>query len=176
MTISRASLVLAALLAATPTYAQVFKGPHSDVCRQVEDDLPPCVRAVVASRLHKLIVSPHFYKSDYWAWSFDHKGLTIISPPCPLRNTCAHEMGHYYDWGTGLSKREDFRDALKADFTGMDKKDAKLDDYLQDPQEAAAELFATEMRGEDYYREKPHLKMSVFPRTQQVLRRALCSE
>jgi hypothetical protein len=111
------------------------------------------------------------WPNDATSWP---QGFMILNTAMtPLDTAYIHELGHYYDWETGISGSPAFRAALEADFSTFSAKEAYNEKFLHDPQEAFAELFAAHFRGDAYWG-TDYYDVWMFPKTKQVVEESLC--
>lgn len=171
------------LMSCTTAHAWSIKGqPAGTVDRLVNESeaLPDCAFVAISKRLKTVYVRPmdlgNIYDHRIDGMSWPSSGITVMDSRVDgLDNAYVHELGHWYDWTERVSKRPSFRTALKADFAAMTPAQFDSQNYLQDPQEAFAELFAWHFRGQAYF-EHDHYRPDLFPQTRAELVRQICQD
>ena len=150
LTISASSPPLPFQIAAPPVATATITSEYND--------LPACVQGHIASSSLRLVkVVKHgklgfitvdgelYYKQ---AESFTPSGylmlidVNFVSNP----NIVLHEFGHWFDdFYLSKSFGKAWKVAVAADYDGLTKKQKYDNEYLKDPHEAAAEIFASQM-------------------------------
>ena len=136
------------------------------------DALPDCVFVAVSKRLKTVYVRPMDLKGplqpSHRRYQLSSSGITVIGDVGWLGWTTPTSMSLVIGMigRRKVSKRPSFRTALKADFAAMTPAQFDSQNYLQDPQEAFAELFAWHFRGRltfehDHYRPRPVLRLGM---------------
>jgi hypothetical protein len=154
-----AVVMVAVVLLAAPACAWEVKsaaGVQPGLATELRADaaaLPTCVRQIIARRLRVVVLVPGagLLSTMIDATSFRNGVMVLNVHTEPMRTAFLHELGHYYDWGVGISETPEWRAAVAADFRGMSPKLRRETAYLASPREAFAELFAAHFEGDEYY-------------------------
>lgn len=176
-----AAIVIVLLLLSSPSFARVWKvnGPPQadDLIIAEWYKLPNCIQADVDLKLRKIVLVPkdslgkgidaRSYKNGIMLLVWQGKALTTTA--------FLHEIGHYYDWANNdISKAPAFAEAINLDYAlTMDDGEPGDNNYIRQPGEAFAELFATLFRGEAYFTVN-HYDTDDMPRSMQWVKNSLC--
>jgi hypothetical protein len=156
-----AVMIAVAVLQSAPTRAWEIKSVTraqpglATELRVYAATLPPCAQKIIATRLRIVLLAdsiPGTVESQVIdATSFQNGIMVLNISKSSVRTAFLHELGHYYDWGVGISNTPKWRAAVVADFRGMSPELRQDMGYLANPAEAFAELFAAHYEGNEYY-------------------------
>jgi hypothetical protein len=157
----RLVVMVAVVLLAAPTRAWEIKSAvdvRPELAAELRVDaaaLPICAQKIIARRLRIVLLAdsiPGTVESQMIdATSFQNGIMVLNIHVDSVRTAFLHELGHYYDWGVGISNTPEWRAAVAADFRDMSPTLRRETAYLVRPDEAFAELFAAHFEDDEYY-------------------------
>lgn len=162
------------LLFALKAHAWEYNGTPTQVksWKVLDTTLNPCERRVIDVGLKSVSggLTPEQVEgtNKYIVGRTNCKAKTIRLANEGRRATYLHELGHVFDCVTGFSSNLIFIDAVTTDFQNMAGYQQAQNNYLADPREAFAELFAAEHLGESYYAQE-YSDVKLFPTSQAVM-------
>jgi len=135
--------------------------------------LPACVQQTADEKLRRVIITRK-WDERLDATSFKNGNMILAWRGKHLLDTAfLHEVGHYYDWATGLSTMAAWHEALDADFAAMTPEQRHDAEYIHSSQELAAELFAAHFLGKRYFL-ADHYQVQLFTHSMPILKKCLC--